>query len=268
MCYNSLSHIPPPLSLEIVDKPMKRISLDADDLIRKYLAGQPENALALEFGVSRNVIRRHLLENDITPRGLSESQFLRAAQRTAAERKANAAAAHIAATGREKSFAERCLTAQTRQANGVHISHHERTLAAMLTARGLDFIQQQAIGPYNCDLAAHPVAVEVFGGHWHWNGDHLRSTPKRFDYILNAGWHILVIPVTVSSPLTPAVADYVTSVIEETRRNPPPRCEYRVVWRAGEFVTAGSLDDDDISIEPPFASGRDPATGQYTTISR
>lgn len=240
---------------------------NTDDLITAYLGGKSEYALSLERGVATNVIRRILLENGITPRSHSAAGLVRAAQMTDSERKAQVAAAHVAATGREKTFAEKCLTAESRQKNGTTISSYERTLSTMLLDRGIESIHQQAIGPYNCDLGISPVAVEVFGGHWHWAGDHLRRTPKRINYFLDAGWHILIIPVGKSSPLTAKVADYVVAYIENARRNPSAPREYRVVWRAGEFVTIGSLNDNNLTIEPPFTNRRNPVTGRYETVA-
>jgi len=158
--------------------------------------------------------------------------------------------------------------AKGRQAKATHVSEIELELAGMLSERGIETTPQLAIGPYNCDLAARPVAVEVFGGHWHWHGHHLARVEERFRHLMDAGWNILVIPVNFSSPLTAAVADYAASYIKATRRDPPAICEYRVVWRAGEFATSGCADDDEISIEPPFRSARDPATGRYKTVAR
>ena len=126
---------------------------------------------------------------------------------------------------------------------------------------------QHAIGPYNCDLGAYPVAVEIFGGNWHWSGRHLLRSPERFRYILNAGWHILVLHITRRCPVTIEIADYVAAYVDETRRDPARRREYRVVGRAGELLTAGSVDDDEITIIPTFTSGRD-SLGRYKRISR
>src|SRR5690606_37643437 len=111
-----------------------------------------------------------------------------------------------------------------------------------------------AIGPYNCDLAVHPVAVEVFGGGWHWHGAHYARAEERFRYIMNEGWYVLVVVVGFNGrfPLTPAVGDYVASEIERARRDPSLVGQYRVVWGAGEFSTGGRLEDDHFSIEPPF----------------
>lgn len=245
----------------------KNTAIDTDYLIREYLGGKSEYALALELGVSRTPIRRILLENGIAPRSHSDAGLVRAGQMSPGQRRAQASAAHMAATGRKKTVAEQCLTAQTRQERGLFISARERQLAVMLAERGIEVIHQQAIGPYNCDLGAAPVAVEVYGGNWHWSGDHRRRVAERFNYILNAGWHILVIPATNISPLTSAVADYVVAYIETARRDPTRPREYRVVWRAGEFVTVGGVDGDNIAIEPPFTSRRDPVTGRYTTVA-
>lgn len=246
---------------------MKRIPLDIDYIVEEYLAGKSEYALANELGVSRNVIRTRLLEADIEPRSHSEAGLVRAAQMTPAERMAQAAAAHEAATGRPKTFEEQCLAALTRQHNRVGISRNERRLAKMLSRRNIIVVPQEAIGPYNCDLGAYPIAVEVYGGNWHWHGHHLERVPERFRYILNAGWHILVVADTQSFPLTEDTADYVAAYIQAARSDPTLRREYRVVWGAGEFTTSGSLDDDEISIEPPFTTTRD-SLGRYKRVPK
>lgn len=241
---------------------------NVNDLVNAYISGESIYALSFKFDMSRTPIRRILLENGVTLRSHSDAGLVRASQMSDADRKAQAAAAHIAATGRKKTFAEQCLAAKTRQERERNISANERAISRMLLDRGIETIHQQAIGPYNCDLGAFPVAVEIFGGQWHWTGHHLRRTAKRFRYILNAGWNILVIPVNNVSPLTTAVADYAVTYIEQARRNPTAPREYRVIWRAGEFMTVGGLNDNDITIEPPFTSRQNPLTGQYETIPR
>lgn len=249
-----------------------RIDLPTDKIISLYEGGSSENALADKFGVSRNVIRRHLVENGIHIRTQSEAEALKWSQMSEEERKAQVEAAHEAATGREHTFEELCKRAKTRERNASedygHVSDYEVELRSMLSDRGINTTIQKAIGPYNCDLAASPVAVEVYGGHWHWTGDHLARVDKRFRYILNRGWFIYVIPVTKSYPLTGAVADHVVSYINRIRRNEPSVCEYRVVWGAGKFVTAGSAEDDNISIVPPFTNARDISSGCYKSVSR
>jgi very-short-patch-repair endonuclease len=186
---------------------------------------------------------------------------------TVAERQAQVAAANVAATGRQKTFAEQCLAAQTRQERRSHASTYEGTLERLLAERGIAIVPQCAIGPYNCDLGAYPVAVEIFGGHWHWHGYHLRVAEKRLNYLLNAGWHVLAILVNKTFPITDATAEYVAAYIESARGDPARRREYRVIRGAGELIAAGSVDDEKISIVPTFTSGRN-ALGQYTRVPR
>lgn len=246
---------------------MKRIALDADDLVRRYLAGESVYGLSLALGVDRSVIARHLRESNITLRSHSDAGIIRARRMTPAQRKTQATAANCAAKGRRKTIAEQCLTAQTRQRRGIGISSYERNLTSLLHKRGIDAIPQLAIGPYNCDLGADPVAVEVFGGGWHWHGYHARIVEKRFRYILNAGWTILVIAVSKLYPITNETADYIATFIQRARRDPSLRRQYRMIRGDLEFMASGRLDDDEISIVPTFTRGRN-ALGQYTRVSR
>lgn len=248
--------------------PAKRNDIDVDYLIREYLTGKSEYALANELHVARLVIRRILNESHIPIRDRSEAGKVRASRMTAEDRERQAAAAHVAAKGRVKTFEEQCMAARTRERIGLIKSPYESILREMLLARGIETIPQVAVGPYNCDLGAAPIAVEIFGGGWHRYGTHLRIIEKRFRYVLHAGWFILALFVDRYSPLDDATADYIASYIQRIRSDPPARREYRVIWRAGQFFTAGSAEDDKISIEPPFTYRHNPTNGRYETITR
>lgn len=56
---------------------MRRLNLNADDLTRRYLAGEPINDLAESLGVSFNTVRRRIEESGIRIRTISEVQRLR-----------------------------------------------------------------------------------------------------------------------------------------------------------------------------------------------
>ena len=246
----------------------ERVSLDVDDVVRRYRAGESEYALARQFGVDRSTVRHRLLGAGVPIRSMSKAGRMRASRMTADERMAQAAAAHKAATGRQKTFAEKCLAAITKQERGLFISGLERHLHRLLTERGVAAVQQQAVGPYNCDLALHPVAVEVFGGGWHWYGSHGRAAPERIRYFLNRGWHMLLIAVDRRRcPLTGGVADYIVSYVQELRSLPARKREYRVIRGAGELLAIGYADDEEISIKPALRSSRD-ALGRYTSVPR
>ena len=159
-------------------------------IIRSYRQGMSVLALAIRYGVSRPVISRVLRHANISERSQSEAERVKWSRMTLRQRRRQMAAAHKATRGRHPTMAEQCRRALTVQAKGLHISKAETHLRMMLERRRLHPIPQQAIGPYNCDLGLAPVAVEVFGGQWHWSGPHLLRTPERFRHILNAGWHI------------------------------------------------------------------------------
>ena len=162
----------------------------------------------------------------------------------------------------------RARIAKTREERKTNTAPIEVVLFRKLIGYGLDPVQQKAIGPYNCDLAVYPIAVEIWGGGWHWHGKHRRMFEKRCRYILNAGWSIYILPVSRRDPFSESRVRDLVAYIKSARRDPPSPCEYRMVWSRGEWETSGTLDDDKLAIDPPFRRGNDPATGRYTRIAR
>lgn len=252
-----------------VERRPRRRPASADRVAEMFLSGIGVAKIAKSLGTCVPAIVEALAERGLEPRGRSEQQRARMQRASPTERKLLASAANKAMRGRARTFDEKCKMAATFEARqNRRSSKAENRLAEMLRARGLAPTRQKAIGPYNCDLAIPGVAVEVLGGKWHWHGDHAARAEERTRYILNAGWHLLMIAVDRSSPLTAAVADYVVAYAKGARRNPTAPREYRVIWRAGKFSTAGSADDEKITLEPPFRSRRNPATGRYETVAR
>lgn len=247
----------------------RRTSLPVAEIAERYGAGWSENAIAEFYGCARSAIRPRLIRAGVPIRNHAAAETLKWSTMDAAARKRQVSAANAAARGRQHTIAEKIQRARVVEAKALHRSPAEINLAAMLLARGIETVPQQAIGPYNCDLGAAPVAVEVFGGEWHWSGRHLLRTPRRFRYILKAGWHILVMHVTPKRfPLTEWTADYVAAYVKSMRSEPSTRCEYRVVRATGELLASGSVDDEKISIVPALTLGRDTSTGQYKSVPR
>jgi len=215
---------------------MKRIALDVDQLIKDYLAGESVNALAKRLGVERIVIDRRLRERQVPIRGRAEAERLKWSTMTAAQRQRQTAAAHRAVRGVPQPLETRMKKAQTLQRQG-RLHAGEQLLLDMLTAHGVPVIPQEAIGPYNCDLGAAPIAVEIFGGYWHWHGRHAARLPKRLDYICHAGWSIVVVHLAHKWPLTDAAAAYITAYREAACCDPSLLGEYRVIRGTGEHVS-------------------------------
>lgn len=210
-----------------------------DDLIRRYQAGESELKLAREFSVSRNVIRKRLIDSGIIPRNGSQANIISMSLMTAEQRKARSAAAHIAVKGRYQTIAERERRATSREAKRVGMSRTETILAEMLQAKGINTIPQKAIGMYNVDLAIKKprIAVEIMGGNWHTTKHHSILHSKRIPYILNQGWNVVIIWVdTRNYPLTINASDYIISFMQSLRFNESKRAQYRVIRGTGEDV--------------------------------
>lgn len=248
----------------------RRIPLPEPDICARYIAGESPEALAAAFNVSTMPIERILTEHKIQRRTRSAANVVRLARLTPEERRRNAAAAHAAKRGRPNTLEALERAAMTRQVKMTgRMSSTETVLAGMLRERGIDSIPQVAIGPYNCDIGAAPVAVEVFGGKWHWHGAHIARSPQRIRHILDAGWHMLAVRIApVGDPLTASTADYIAAYIKQASSDPAAIRQYRVVRSNGDLIAAGSAQDDDFSIVSAFKNARDATTGRYVRVPK
>ncbi len=175
--------------------------------------------------------------------------------------------AHDAVRGRKKTATELRKRALTNAANA-RMTPLEKKVCAALSKRRLAPVAQLAIGPYNCDLALDPVAVEVWGGGHHGTRDHRARDPIRIRYLLNRGWHVYIIHITGKHQLVPRAADDIVAFVKKARANPTSIREYRMVWGTGEFLAGGRADDDEITLVPAFTARRNPTTGRYETVAR
>ena len=249
----------------------KRIDLDVNNIVKKYVGGMSENALSKLYRVNRWTIRQRLLEAGISPRGHSKAEYIKWERMSTKQRLAQTAAAHEASRGRIVSMAVKIKRAKTWQQKGGFDSRSkiEGIIFEWLSLTDIDFIPQQAIGPYNCDFGAYPVAVEIFGGNWHMAGERGRQRKKAIRYFLDHGWHCYIVVInTKRYPLIPSVTDHIISYVQQIRSHPSTICEYRMVGSNGEFIAAGCADDNEISFVSSFANSRDPRTGRYERIPR
>lgn len=213
-------------------------NLPDSQIIALYQVGESELALAKWFGVSRNVIRRRILQAGIQPRTGSQANVIRMAKMTVSERKALTIASHQATRGIPKSIESKIKRSRTVESQGLHISFIEHALASMLRGKGIhNFVLQKAIGIYNVDLAIEEprLAVEVFGGNWHTSQYHISLHNRRIPYILNEGWSMLIIWVNATRyPLSIAAADYIITYLQELSFNKSCGRQYRVIRGNGQ----------------------------------
>lgn len=214
-----------------------------DNLIKRYIAGESENKLSSEAGINRTTFRRNLLVAGVTPRNQSQSEALKWASMTAEQRKRQVSAAHAAAKGRKCTVAERIARSKTVELRQLHISPVEIELAKRLRDTGLDISTQKSVYMYNVDIAINtpPIAVEIYGGGFHASGNHAARHHKRTKKLLDLGWSVLIVWIDARRyPLSVGCDNYIISFIDELRRNPSPRGQYRVILGNGQPAPAAS----------------------------
>ena len=205
-------------------------------ILDRYTAGESENKLSAELGMSRIPFRKRLLEAGIIPRGCLDANRLMMRGRTVEENRANAMAAQAAVRGSRRSRAD-----LERRARGTERSCRQTTCELMLLDwlrdRGFSVTPQKAVGIYNLDLAMEEptVAIEIFGGGWHAGGHHGRIMLPRCKEILDAHWALVIIWVDGRDhPLTIAACDYLVAFAKELRQTKAGQRQYRVILGDGQ----------------------------------
>lgn len=230
----------------------------------RYMAGESTVDLANDIGCHSSTLRNTFKRKGLQVRSFSEMQHVLYAKRTPEDVAKITAAANAAARGRRATLAERCRRALTKERSPGRMTKAEAALHAELEAIGLPIQRERACGPYNIDFAiGHAVAVECFGGGWHASGRHAARHEKRCRYLLDAGWHVVLVWVDGrrSGPAIHAL-EHVISQLQRASRDPAALRQYRVVGSDGEVVARGA-DADDLPLKPPGELRRDPTTGRY-----
>jgi hypothetical protein len=104
----------------------KTARVDAPQIVRSYLDGESELALAKNLGVSRDVIRRRLLEAGVAIRGVSAANVIRMRRMSLDARRALSSKARKKRSARARAGALMC----TCSACGV-VGHNRRTCSTL-----------------------------------------------------------------------------------------------------------------------------------------
>lgn len=239
--------------------------IDSTEIAARYLAGTPIQTLATDNGVSADVITLRLDREGVKRRDRHEVALLRASQTPPEVRSRNAEAAHAAVRGRRHPFEEQCQRAATREARELGVSRIERMTRRLLEERGFSTCVQKAVGPYNIDVAINepPIAVEIFGGHWHTAGRHAARFRKRTDYLIDSGWIPVFIWVTRDYPLELGAIEYVVSLAEQMRRGEPVRRQEHMIRGDGQPSAVGECHLNNRPVIPG-PQPRDDTSGRFT----
>jgi very-short-patch-repair endonuclease len=244
---------------------IKRINIDADELIRLYNSGISVKALGKHFGCNATVIKSRLIENGVTIRGRSDAMYTRMAQTTTEERIRLTAAAHSAIRGKCHTEEHMEKIAATRERRQTFISRSEEILADMLRERGFPCTLQKAFGKYNVDISLDefPVIVEVNGGGWHTYGKHAARYAERTKYLLDSGVDVIIIWVNGKSiPLESGAADYIITISRELCREKTMRGKEHMIWGNGKSTSVGQRKFNNLPVIPS-SECRDEVTGQF-----
>jgi very-short-patch-repair endonuclease len=191
-----------------------------EQMVNLYRDGNSLVSVGKRFGMTKPAVVKRLRERGVEIRTLAESSQLRFARMGEEERRSLTEPAHVAVRGQPRGFEAKCRAAETREGQQKIGSVLEAEMVEMLRERGVSPRIQVAVGPYNIDLAIEEtsIAVELFGGQWHNFGANAESYPERIKYLIDAGWHVVVIWVTRFAPLSRGATDYVIALHESVRR--------------------------------------------------
>jgi very-short-patch-repair endonuclease len=170
----------------------------------------------------------------------SEANILRFQNMPKESRMALAFNAHAAVRGKKQSVEHRLKIAATRAVNPSNVSKYEIAVADWLKVRGIETIPQMNLGIYNIDLAIAEsrIAVEVFGGNWHFTGKHAAIYSKRVKYITSQGWSVVVIwavKVWKTMRFDERCADYIAGLHNVRRFEKPGIGQEHVIWGNGQI---------------------------------
>jgi very-short-patch-repair endonuclease len=248
---------------------MVRKDVDTGDLLDLYQSGISIKELSERFNIARTGITRRLKSTGIKLRNRSDAMYLRMSHTSSEERCRLSAAAHAAVRGKRRSEEELIKRANTKGGDLRFSSRVELAAIDMLREQGFEIYPQKAIGKYNVDIAITepPIAVEIFGGSWHSTGRHATRFNERIEYILNAGWNIVIVWVLRDYPLEVGAINYIVAIAEKLRSTEPVRGEKHVIRGDGNITTAGC---NNLKYRPIIEGPqpRDNVTGRYTSRIR
>lgn len=145
-------------------KPPNAITnLPDDHICADYIQGHSENALANHYKVSRSVIRRILIKNNVSMRNQSESEKMKWSQMSEKQRLNQVMSAHKACKGRVRGDEELEKMALSREMNFPehYVGIGEPELKEWLTRSNIPFKYQKACLSYNLDFIIKNVNVEL-----------------------------------------------------------------------------------------------------------
>lgn len=208
----------------------RRKDLPDREIVAAYVAGMSELQIAKDFGVSRNVVRRRLIESGTQVRDQSQAGVLSASRVGGEQRKQRVSAAHDAVRGKKRSVDELAKRAMTKMRvdGAVVIGEGENEFAQALAERGVSFVRQYAVGKYNLDFLVGSVAVELKSGPSKTAAAFRDVGTGRIEDLAKSGFRTLYVCFSDTRALAAATNEIVT-LVDEFNRQPSPIRQYWMV---------------------------------------
>ena len=216
---------------------LRNNSVDADDIVRRYLAGESVNKLADRFGVSRQVIYCRLRHANVHIRNRSESMFTRMEQTSPEERKRLTEAANKAKRGKANTPE---MLAKRARAQKRFIGKFEQEFIDALDNAKIPVFPQEPFLSYNLDIGCGNVAMEI---HTQTAGPLTAKFIKKLVECVHSGKNMVYVWISPRNPVVlDACYENVVALIKSVRANPPATAQYWVIRSTGETYASGSFD--------------------------
>lgn len=217
-------------------KQLRRDDVDNAALIKDYLAGATQRAVARQYGIAQPTVRRILSEAGIPIRGWSEAGILRVADQPEDVRRVALARLAAARPLRQTPESLAATAAQKYRSLSQLMGPDEDKVLLALVQAGFEVDRQTAVDRYNLDLTVEHVDIEV---HRNAHGPHLNRQGRiypRVDYLTDRGWRVLY--VWCPRGFNPNDLEQVVAWVERLRSAPARPGEYVVLRCYGETAPA------------------------------
>jgi very-short-patch-repair endonuclease/transposase-like protein len=242
-----------------------------EEVLTLYNQGIGVAGIAKRLGYGRTYMVCFFDKHGIRQRNRKEQQFERMKNSTQEQIAHLTQKAHKTAKGRKRSFEELRNRAVSRYKNQSFAdSKYEAFFSDYLSKMKIEFDRQFPCGPYNLDFIIGYVAVEIFGGNWHYSGLHFARFAERTKYVLNSGFFLICIFVSESKGdnFESIINDKFIPVFNSFRGDKSGITKYRVIWGTSEYITGGSCNDNDFPLIKPTENIRNSVTGRYVSIPK
>lgn len=239
-------------------------SFDTIKVMEMFNAGRGIGGIAKDLGIAASCVRLLLKEHGISGRNRSEQQQARMDNATHEQIKALTAKANSTMRGSKVAHDKLVKQAKTRfMKQSARSSYLEETFDELMRDVGYKFVRQFQIDKYNADFLFQNVVVEIFGGQWHWTGQHLQRSAQRIETILNSGYHLIIVAAR-NKGVSKQTRDKVIALLNEFSRDKTTIRHYRMIGSDGETLISRTSESDDLTIVWPFRNVRNSTNGRYS----